>query len=97
LSSTNEITQAKTEHDSTALRGFREVLLMNINKKIAVTIATELLEAEGKEVDNYDVSVSHDNEEWEVAFVGKHPRPPGNEIYVYVNKLSGATRTMYGE
>ncbi|HVM14310.1 MAG TPA: hypothetical protein VM287_08260 [Egibacteraceae bacterium] len=70
---------------------------MNVNKDAAVAIATHVLEADGKRLDNYEVSVTDGSEEWEVAFVGKHPRPPGDEVYVYVNKVSGTTRTMYGE
>jgi len=70
---------------------------MNVNKNAAVAIATEVFEAEGKEVGNYDISLTDNGEEWAVAFVGKHPRPPGDEVYVYVHKVSGMTRSMYGE
>lgn len=70
---------------------------MSVKKNAAVAIATKTFEGEGRDVDNYDVSVTGNGEEWEVAFVGKHPRPPGDEVYVYVHKVSGATRTMYGE
>ena len=48
-------------------------------------------------MDHYDVTVTDGGEEWAVAFVGKRPRPPGDEIYVYVHKADGTTRCMYGE
>jgi hypothetical protein len=70
---------------------------MTIDKATAVAIATEVLKADGKEKANYDVSVTDDGDEWEVAFVGEDPRPPGDEVYVYVHKISGTARTMYGE
>jgi hypothetical protein len=70
---------------------------MTIDKAAAVAIATEVLKADGKDKDNYDVSVTDAGDEWEVAFVGKDLRPPGDEIYVYVHTISGTTRAMYGE
>lgn len=70
---------------------------MNVDKDAAVAIAIGVLKADGKKVDTYDVSVTDDGDEWEVAFVGKHPRPPGDEVYVYVHKATGTTRTMHGE
>ena len=70
---------------------------MNVKKDAAIAIATDALEAEGRNVDNYDISVRRVRQEWEVAFVGKHPRPPGDEVHVYVHRARGTTRTMYGE
>ena len=68
-----------------------------IDQERAIELALEVLRAEGRDADGCDVSVTDDGEEWEVAIVGKHPRAPGDEVYVYVHKASGATRTMYGE
>ncbi len=70
---------------------------MNVDKDAAVAIAIGVVKASGKNVDTYDVSVTDDGAEWEVAFVGKPPRPPGDEVYVYVHKADGTTRSMYGE
>jgi hypothetical protein len=68
-----------------------------IDEESARALAVEVLSADGKQVDAYDVSVSDEGAEWEVAFVGQHPRAPGDEIYVYVHKVSGATLSVHGE
>jgi hypothetical protein len=45
----------------------------------------------------YDITIEETADEWEVAAVGKHPRPPGDELHIYVDKKSGKVRVRLGE
>ena len=70
---------------------------MRIGKKHALRLATETLRNTGRDPDRYDATTSEDDTEWEIAFVGKAPRRPGDETYVYVSKSDGRIRVMQGE
>jgi hypothetical protein len=71
--------------------------MMPIGKEQALALATETLRKTGRDPDRYDVTTSDHDADWEIAFVGKSPRRPGDEVYVYVSKSDGQVRTMQGE
>lgn len=70
---------------------------MPIGKDEALSRATERLRQTGRDPDRYDVATDEHDAEWEIAFVGKAPRRPGDELYVYVSKSDGQVRVMQGE
>ena len=70
---------------------------MPIDKQQALGLATETFRNTGRDPDRYDITMSEDDEEWEIAFVGKYPRRPGDEASVYVSKSDGQVRVMQGE
>lgn len=70
---------------------------MPVGKEQALVRATESLRDMGRDPDRYDVATNERDAEWEIAFVGKAPRPPGDELYVYVSKSDGQVRVMQGE
>ncbi len=67
------------------------------DREQAIALATERLVDLGRNPARYDVEVAETHAEWQVTFVGKHPRPPGDEVFIYVDKGSGELRIMLGE
>lgn len=88
-------TQTKTEDKPNVTK--EETQMSAIDKDQAVALATKAFTDQGGDLSRYDVEVDDADSEWEVAFVGKPPRPPGDETYFYVSKAGGAIRTMHGE
>jgi hypothetical protein len=71
--------------------------MTTIGEEKALELGVKALKDMGRDVDRYDVTVTEQADEWKVAFVGKPPRPPGDEVDVYVSKRSGQVRVMLGE
>ena len=68
-----------------------------IDEAKARELALEEVKSRGKDPEKYDVTVQETPTEWAVEVVGKQPRPPGDELMVYVDKSTGKLRVMLGE
>jgi hypothetical protein len=68
-----------------------------IDEAKARQLALDELRKRGKDPARYDVTVQDTATEWAVDLVGKQPRPPGDELMVYVSKATGTLRVMQGE
>ncbi len=68
-----------------------------IEKQQAIKLAVEAVRDSGRDPSRYNITVEDEGTEWSISFEGKPPRPPGDELFVYVSKESGKTRLMLGE
>jgi hypothetical protein len=68
-----------------------------IDQDKARSLALDEIKKRGKDPARYDITLQETDAEWTVEVVGKEPRPPGDELMVYVNKRTGALRVMQGE
>lgn len=68
-----------------------------IEKQQAIKLAVEAVRDSGRDPSRYNITVEDEGTEWSISFEGKPPRPPGDELFVYVSKESGKLRFMLGE
>lgn len=67
------------------------------DKERAVQQATQAVRDIPRDPARYDIETTETGDEWEIRFLGKPPRPPGDEVTVLIDKRSGARRLMQGE
>ncbi len=68
-----------------------------IEKQQAIKLAVEAVRDSGRDPSRYNIKAEEMGKEWFISFEGKPPRPPGDELFVYVSKDSGKIRLMLGE
>lgn len=68
-----------------------------MEKQKAIELAFKAVRDKGRDVRRYNMTVEETETEWLIFFEGRHPRPPGDELVVYVSKESGTLRIMLGE
>lgn len=71
--------------------------MSSIDSTQAVAMGLRALRDLGRDPDRYEMRVEETGTEWQVSFVGRMPRPPGDEVTFLIDRRSGAVRTLLGE
>ncbi len=68
-----------------------------ISEDKAVKLAKKALSEKGWDIEKYIMKKEESDEKWIITFEGKEPRPPGDEMTIYVIKKDGSIKVFIGE